>query len=102
MSAGLRDRVAGRLAALLSNPRHAFLLRSGDKELAMSAASNKVRVGILAASGYTGAELIRLLPHHPGADMRLLTADRHAAQALRAVLPPLGHLGPPQLLTIDE
>src|SRR5258708_13527467 len=102
MSAGLRDRVAGRLAVLLSNPRHAFLLRSEDKELAMSAASNKVRVGILGASGYTGAELIRLLAHHPGADMRLLTADRHAGQALGAVFPHLGHLGLPKLIKIDE
>src|SRR5258708_7612620 len=102
MSAGLRDRVAGRLAVLLSNPRHAFLLRSEDKELAMSAASNKVRVGILGASGYTGAELIRLLAHHPGADMRLRTGDRDAGQALGAVFPHLGHLGLPKLIKIDE
>ncbi|HEX9465884.1 MAG TPA: N-acetyl-gamma-glutamyl-phosphate reductase [Alphaproteobacteria bacterium] len=68
----------------------------------MSAASNKVRVGILGASGYTGAELIRLLAHHPGADMRLLTADRHAGQALGAVFPHLGHLGLPKLIKIDE
>jgi N-acetyl-gamma-glutamyl-phosphate reductase len=68
----------------------------------MSAASNKIRVGILGASGYTGAELIRLLAHHPRTEMRLLTADRHAGAALGAVFPHLGHLGLPKLIKIDE
>ena len=65
-------------------------------------ASNKIRVGILGASGYTGAELIRLLAHHPGVEMRLLTADRNAGQSLSAVFPHLGHLGLPTLVKIDD
>src|SRR5258708_35699350 len=68
----------------------------------MSGASNRARVGILGAPGYTGADVIRLRAHHPGADMRLLTADRHAGQALGAVFPHLGHLGLPKLIKIDE
>jgi N-acetyl-gamma-glutamyl-phosphate reductase len=64
--------------------------------------SNKVRIGILGASGYTGAELVRLLAHHPGADMRLLTGDRAAGQALGTVFPHLGHLGLPKLIKIDD
>ena len=68
----------------------------------MSAASNKIRIGILGASGYTGAELIRLLAHHPSADMRLLTADRHAGAALGTVFPHLGHLGLPKLIKIED
>jgi len=68
----------------------------------MSPASNKIRIGILGASGYTGAELIRLLARHPSAEMRLLTADRHAGKTLDSVFPHLGHLGLPRLIKIDE
>jgi len=68
----------------------------------MSPASNKIRIGILGASGYTGAELVRLLARHPSADMRLLTADRHAGQSLATVFPHLGHLRLPKLIKIDE
>jgi N-acetyl-gamma-glutamyl-phosphate reductase len=64
--------------------------------------SNKIRIGILGASGYTGAELVRLLAHHPGADTRLLTADRHAGKPLATVFPHLGHLGLPNLIKIEE
>ena len=68
----------------------------------MSGASNKIRIGILGASGYTGAELVRLLARHPSADMRLLTADRHAGAALGTVFPHLGHLGLPNLIKIED
>lgn len=68
----------------------------------MTAISNKVRVGILGASGYTGAELVRLLARHPGAEIVLLTAERHAGQPLAAVFPHLGGLGLPDLVRIDE
>ena len=32
--------------------------------------ANSVRIGILGASGYTGAELLRLLGDHPARDRR--------------------------------
>ena len=41
-----------------------------------------LRVGILGASGYTGAELVRILAHHPAVEMSLLTADRRAGKPL--------------------
>ena len=44
--------------------------------------STKKRVGILGASGYTGAELVRLLLRHPRMEIALLTADRRAGQAM--------------------
>ncbi|MBI3453888.1 MAG: N-acetyl-gamma-glutamyl-phosphate reductase [Rhodospirillales bacterium] len=65
-------------------------------------ASNRIRVGILGASGYTGAELVRLLAHHPRVEMRLLTGDRAAGQTLGAVFPHLGHLNLPKLVKIDD
>jgi N-acetyl-gamma-glutamyl-phosphate reductase len=68
----------------------------------MTAITNGVRVGILGASGYTGAELVRLLVRHPGVEIVLLTAERHADQPIGAVFPHLGGLGLPDLVSIDE
>jgi N-acetyl-gamma-glutamyl-phosphate reductase len=62
----------------------------------------KMKVGILGASGYTGAELIRLLAHHPAAEIALLTADRHAGKPLGDVFPHLARLPLPDLVTIAE
>ena len=44
--------------------------------------STKKTVGILGASGYTGAELVRLLLRHPKVELALLTADRKAGRLL--------------------
>ncbi len=68
----------------------------------MADIANKIRVAILGASGYTGAELVRLLARHPGVEIVVLTAERHAGQPIGAVFPHLGGLGLPDLITIDE
>ena len=68
----------------------------------MTSGTNKLRVAILGASGYTGAELVRLLAHHTRVELTLLTADRHAGQQLGDVFPHLGGLGLPGFLHIDE
>jgi N-acetyl-gamma-glutamyl-phosphate reductase len=44
---------------------------------------------VVGASGYTGAELIRILAQHPAARVVQLTADRKAGQLLDAVFPHL-------------
>jgi N-acetyl-gamma-glutamyl-phosphate reductase len=59
-------------------------------------------VAILGASGYTGAELVRLLVRHPQVELGALTADRQAGKPLGEVFPHLGHLGLPGLVKIDE
>lgn len=48
---------------------------------------SKVRVGILGASGYTGAELLRLLAQHPHTQITALTADRSAGKSIGEVYP---------------
>jgi N-acetyl-gamma-glutamyl-phosphate reductase len=65
-------------------------------------AGNKLRIGILGASGYTGAELLRLLAGHPGAEIRLLTADRQAGKPLAEIFPHLGALDLPVPVKIEE
>ncbi|MCC6305201.1 MAG: N-acetyl-gamma-glutamyl-phosphate reductase [Rhodobacteraceae bacterium] len=60
------------------------------------------RVAVLGASGYTGAELVRLIATHPGLAIGALSADRKAAMTMAEVFPFLRHLDLPRLVRIDE
>ncbi|WP_315832515.1 N-acetyl-gamma-glutamyl-phosphate reductase [Bradyrhizobium prioriisuperbiae] len=62
----------------------------------------KKTIGILGASGYTGAELVRLLLRHPNVEIALLTADRRAGQAMGDVFPQFAPYDLPRLVTIDS
>ena len=59
-------------------------------------------IAILGASGYTGAELVRLISTHPSMRIAALSADRKAGQPMATVFPHLRHLDLPDLVTIDE
>ncbi|WP_207478935.1 N-acetyl-gamma-glutamyl-phosphate reductase [Arenibaculum pallidiluteum] len=61
-----------------------------------------VRIAILGASGYTGAELLRLLVRHPGARIAALTAERQAGKPMAEVFPHLAHLGLPPLVKVED
>ena len=61
-----------------------------------------IRTAILGASGYTGAELVRLLSVCPEYRIVALTADRKAGMPLGAVFPHLAHLDLPTLTKVDE
>lgn len=60
------------------------------------------RIAILGASGYTGAELVRLIATHPGMRIVALSADRKAGQSMAEVFPFLRHLDLPRLVKIEE
>jgi N-acetyl-gamma-glutamyl-phosphate reductase len=60
------------------------------------------RIAILGASGYTGAELVRLIATHPSMQIVALSADRKAGMSMAEVFPFLRHLDLPQLVKIDE
>lgn len=60
------------------------------------------RIAILGASGYTGAELVRLIATHPAMKIVALSADRKAGMAMAEVFPFLRHLDLPTLVKIDE
>src|SRR5712692_30408 len=68
----------------------------------VKAVERKAKVGVLGASGYTGAELVRLLICHPRAEIVLLTADRRAGQAMAAVFPQFSPFSLPTLVSIDS
>src|SRR6185312_11718635 len=64
--------------------------------------ATRARVGVLGASGYTGAELVRLLLRHPRAEIALLTADRRAGMEIRDVFPQFSPYALPKLVSIDS
>ena len=67
----------------------------------MSAQQQKAKIGVLGASGYTGAELVRLLIAHPHVEIALLTADRRAGQAMADVFPQFSPYALPTLTALD-
>jgi N-acetyl-gamma-glutamyl-phosphate reductase len=64
--------------------------------------AKKAKIGVLGASGYTGAELVRLLLRHPGVELALLTADRRAGQEMRDVFPQFSPFALPRLVSIES
>lgn len=68
----------------------------------MSELSNRLNTGILGASGYTGAELVRLLSRHPQVRLSALTADRHAGKPMADVFPQFHGMALPQLERIES
>ncbi len=59
-----------------------------------------MKAGIVGASGYTGAELLRLLAAHPAFEVAVATAHSHAGQAVGAHTPSLAAAYPG--LSYDE
>ncbi|HEU4476792.1 MAG TPA: N-acetyl-gamma-glutamyl-phosphate reductase [Methyloceanibacter sp.] len=61
-----------------------------------------IRAAVLGASGYTGADLIRLAALHPGIKLTSLIAKGHAGQSLAQVFPHLASLDLTNLITSEE
>ena len=59
-------------------------------------------IAILGASGYTGAELVRLISTHPNMRITALAANSKAGQTMAQAFPHLRHLELPVLVTIDQ
>src|SRR4029434_438787 len=66
------------------------------------AVEKTARIGVLGASGYTGAELLRLLIRHPRVEIALLTAERRAGQHMRQVFPQFSPYALPKLVAVDS
>jgi N-acetyl-gamma-glutamyl-phosphate reductase len=64
--------------------------------------TDKAKIGVLGASGYTGAELVRLLLRHPHVDIVLLTADRRAGKPMAEVFPQFAPYALPTLTALDD
>ncbi|MBI1857541.1 MAG: N-acetyl-gamma-glutamyl-phosphate reductase [Candidatus Melainabacteria bacterium] len=47
----------------------------------------KFKIGIIGATGYTGAELIKLLLNHPGVEITAVTSEQHAGKKYYEIYP---------------
>jgi N-acetyl-gamma-glutamyl-phosphate reductase len=68
----------------------------------MAKTPDRVRIAILGASGYTGAELLRLLASHRRAEIVALTAERSAGKSVASVFPQFHGRRLPILVKNDE
>ena len=50
---------------------------------------NKIKVGIVGGTGYTGVELLRLLALHPGIEIACITSRGEAGQRVSDMFPSL-------------
>jgi len=73
-----------------------WVTRPADKDVPMP------KIAILGASGYTGAELVRLIATHSEMEIVGLAAERKAGRQMAEVFPHLRHLDLPTLRTIEE
>lgn len=62
----------------------------------------RIRIAVLGASGYTGAELLRILLNHPYSEIRALTADKNAGLPVSAVFPHFSGENLPHLSRIED
>lgn len=49
----------------------------------------KLKIGVVGGTGYTGAELLRLLAHHPQAEVAAVTSRQEAGKPVSALFPGL-------------
>src|SRR5215468_10765408 len=66
------------------------------------ATTKPVRAAVLGASGYTGADMIRLAALHPAIKITALIAKGHAGQSLAQVFPHLASLDLPPMVSPDQ
>lgn len=61
--------------------------------------ATKAKIAILGASGYTGADAVRLAARHPHVEMVALTANTHAGKSMAEVFPHFFMLDLPKLVS---
>src|SRR5215470_3074000 len=65
-------------------------------------ATKNIRAAVLGASGYTGADMIRLAARHPNITIAASIAKGHVGQPLSQVFPHFATLALPDLITTEE
>ena len=64
--------------------------------------TEKLRIAVLGASGYTGADLVRLALGHPAMEIAVLSANAKAGQSMAAVWPHFAHAALPTLVKAED
>src|SRR5262245_57083358 len=63
--------------------------------------ADKIRIGVLGASGYTGADIVRMAQDHPAMEIVTLTGATQAGQPMADVFGHLAFAELPDLITVD-
>ena len=63
---------------------------------------NKIKVGIIGATGYAGAELVRLLANHPAAEITAVSSVSYEGQQLADIYPNFKKILGDTLISADE
>ena len=63
---------------------------------------NPVLVSIIGGSGYTGAELIRLISKHSYFQLNQVVANRNAGKKIKDIFPHLRHLKLPDFISFEQ
>src|SRR6478672_11192712 len=71
----------------MSSSRDAKTRRMVPLEKDSGRAADRVRVGIVGAAGYTGAELVRLIHGHPRLELTYVAAKERAGKKLEDAIP---------------
>jgi N-acetyl-gamma-glutamyl-phosphate reductase len=81
-----------------------FRARATPRTSVMKASAAPKRIAILGASGYTGAELCRLLLNHPHVSLDAMTSERYAGKSMASVFPQFVAAGSalPTLTTLED
>ena len=61
-----------------------------------------ISVSIIGGSGYTGAELIRLISKHPHFELNQVVANRNAGKKIQDIFPHLRHLNIQDFINLEE
>ncbi len=61
-----------------------------------------IKVGIIGASGYTGADAVRLLATHPHVQIGVLTGNAHAGKKIGEIFPQFAGLDLPALVKVED
>lgn len=64
--------------------------------------TKKHSIAVIGASGYTGAELVRLLYKHPNVRIKTLVADSNAGKTMQALYPHFYGVELPELVALDK
>ncbi len=63
---------------------------------------DRLKIAVLGASGYTGADLVRLALTHPHVEIVVLSANAKAGQAMADIWPHFAHARLPELVKADD
>jgi N-acetyl-gamma-glutamyl-phosphate reductase len=63
---------------------------------------DRIKVGIVGATGYTGSELVRILLEHPNVEISVITADSRKGEMFVDVHPQFNSIFNTKLVGIDE